>query len=277
MPEYKVLVSNDDGRHSPLLVPFFDSLTRQSWCAQLRVAVPAEEQSWIAQAATRLKPLTAASHSFDRFSGYIIDGTPADCLSIGIDNLYPDRPDFAFCGINLGTNCGLAFFLSSGTVGGARQAFLCGIRSAAFSVKVPRELVDAWLSRDLDRLAQHSADWQRIADVCASIAASLIRADAWQFADFFSINIPWSAGSETKAVLTYLERRSYLPIYKTLPDGTFLHSFGGFREIEAVEAKTHLCGDISALEEGRISVTPVLHNLYPVDASRIEHLQKALG
>ncbi|KAK6122680.1 hypothetical protein DH2020_043579 [Rehmannia glutinosa] len=60
-------------------------------------------------------------------------GTPADCTSLGISKaLFPSIPDLVISGINMGSNCGYNI-IYSGTVAGAREAFLNKLPSVSIS------------------------------------------------------------------------------------------------------------------------------------------------
>ncbi|XP_044405589.1 5'-nucleotidase SurE-like [Triticum aestivum] len=63
-----------------------------------------------------------------------VSGTPADCASLGISGKLFDGlvPDLVLSGINIGNNCGL-HVVYSGTVAGAREAFIYGIPALAMS------------------------------------------------------------------------------------------------------------------------------------------------
>jgi 5'-nucleotidase len=277
MTKYKILVTNDDGARSPLLVPFLQALSQRPWQEQLRAVIPAQEQSWVAQAITRYKPVFAAACSLDGHSAFFVEGTPADCVSLGIHNLYPDQPDLVFSGINLGVNAGLAFHLSSGTVGGARQAFLSGIRAAAFSVQVPGEILSAWVRNDMELLAKYLGDWNRLALSCTRVAELLVKHAAWNYADLFSVNIPWAVSESTPIVLTKLERKYYRSMFSSREDGGYQHNFQGYNDNappdwNLAEDQDALEGDMTALEKGLISVTPVRHNLGIVDQAHIQAL-----
>ncbi|XP_076894872.1 uncharacterized protein LOC143547299 [Bidens hawaiensis] len=66
-------------------------------------------------------------------TAFAISGTPADCTSLGVSKtLFPSVPDLVLSGINTGTNCGL-LIVFSGTVAGARQAFIHGVPSVSIS------------------------------------------------------------------------------------------------------------------------------------------------
>jgi 5'-nucleotidase len=61
---------------------------------------------------------------------YRVNGTPADCVALG-SHLW-DKTDIVLSGINMGSNLGNAMW-HSGTLAGAKQAVLLGMRGIAFS------------------------------------------------------------------------------------------------------------------------------------------------
>ena len=67
------------------------------------------------------------------FFGYAIDGTPADCIKIGIRNIMSKPPDIVLSGINLGSNAAINI-IYSGTVSAAREAAIMDIPAIAVSV-----------------------------------------------------------------------------------------------------------------------------------------------
>lgn len=65
----------------------------------------------------------------------LLDGTPASCVQIGLWHLYQDRGpvDVVVSGPNYGRNTTALFSLSSGTIGGALEAAVCGKKAIALS------------------------------------------------------------------------------------------------------------------------------------------------
>jgi tubulin--tyrosine ligase len=65
----------------------------------------------------------------------LIDSTPASCVQIGLFHYFQDRGpvDLVVSGPNYGRNTTALFSLSSGTVGGAMEAAVCGKRAIALS------------------------------------------------------------------------------------------------------------------------------------------------
>ena len=128
----QILLTNDDGIHAPGLAAI--ERTLRQW-AEVMVVAPATEQSGVSQSITFLRPLVGHPVRQDgQLRGYAVDGTPADCVKLGVTQYCADRPDLIVSGINGGLNCGINI-LYSGTVGGAMEGALFGIPSIAVSLE----------------------------------------------------------------------------------------------------------------------------------------------
>ena len=126
-----ILLVNDDGVHSEGLQSMRDELVRH---AEVSVVVPLTEQSGVGHGITYRTPLQAHSWRQDgEHYAWQVDGTPADCVKLGVMQLCPERPDLIVSGINPGANVGLNLFYS-GTVAGALEGAMFGIPSFAVSV-----------------------------------------------------------------------------------------------------------------------------------------------
>src|SRR5436309_3428852 len=101
-----ILVTNDDGIDSPMLVPLVRALQR---LGSVRVVVPSSERSWIGKAISRFDVVRVEAPERDGVAMHAVNGTPADCLSLGAHTLSDHPPDLVVSGINLGLNFGLAF------------------------------------------------------------------------------------------------------------------------------------------------------------------------
>src|SRR5204863_5561375 len=108
----RLLISNDDGilAHGiECLVAAADPLG-ETW-----VVAPDREQSAMSHSLTLHHPIRPIRRGERRWQ---IDGTPTDCVMIGVEPLLPARPDFVLSGINHGQNMG-EDVLYSGTVAAA--------------------------------------------------------------------------------------------------------------------------------------------------------------
>src|SRR5437868_470213 len=124
----RILVTNDDGIHSPgLLVAetMARALSDDVW-----VVAPETEQSGASHSLTLSLPLRLRQVEKRKFA---LTGTPTDCVMMGVAEIAKDRkPDLVLSGVNRGSN--LADDVTySGTIAGAMEGTALGIRSIALS------------------------------------------------------------------------------------------------------------------------------------------------
>ena len=87
-----------------------------------------------------------------KFFGYAIDGTPADCVKIGMRNLMPEPPDIVVSGIKAWFKyCNQ--YLLPGTVSAAREAAIMDVPSIAISVASHQVLDFSFASKVAKMLA----------------------------------------------------------------------------------------------------------------------------
>lgn len=122
-----ILVVNDDGIHGPGLRPLAEALRP---LGRVTIVVPQQERSAASHAITLHKPIRL--HALEK-DVYITNGTPADCVRLGVTGVLREQVDVVVSGINHGANLG-ADTLYSGTVGAAREGCLLGFPSVAFSL-----------------------------------------------------------------------------------------------------------------------------------------------
>jgi 5'-nucleotidase len=127
----KILVTNDDGIYSPGLLALAQAATA---IGEVHIFAPHAEQSSMGHAITHARPLAVSRTKIAGFEAWRVDGTPADCVTLGSSQL--GGADLVLSGINLGLNLGNSMW-HSGTLAGAKQAALLGIPGAALSVPVP--------------------------------------------------------------------------------------------------------------------------------------------
>src|SRR4030065_1487917 len=124
-----ILVTNDDGISSQginILAKMLES------AGDVYVVAPETEQSAVAHALTLHRPL-----KFDKVGkrAYSINGTPTDCVIIGINKLLPQKPDIIVSGINNGANLG-DDVTYSGTVAAAMEGSPLGLSFLAISLAI---------------------------------------------------------------------------------------------------------------------------------------------
>ena len=254
-----MLLTNDDGVDSPALVPLLRELAS---VVPVRAVVPATECSWTGKIVSRFAKLEATRIERDGCPLWSLNGYPADCVNVGVHNLFDSAPSLVVSGVNIGTNAGLAFLLSSGTVGAAVEGTLNGVPSVAFSLQLEAEDFARWrLTRDPGVAREQ---WKNAAVVAREITEEVMLGGLPEGASLLTVNMPASTTGETPRRLTGVTRTSYGPIFARDPEsGAFEHHFSGLR-LEEDNAR----GDIAALDRGEVAITPIRFALDVVPGQR---------
>lgn len=128
-----VLVTNDDGIDAMGLQYLVQLLVAANRYRVL-VCAPDVDNSGVSHSITWRRALCAKQVEIKGASAFAVSGTPSDCASLGISGeLFSGLvPDLVVSGVNIGNNCGY-HVVYSGTVAGAREAFLYGVPSIAIS------------------------------------------------------------------------------------------------------------------------------------------------
>lgn len=144
----RILITNDDGIYSPGIAALA-KIAKQF--GQVTVVAPDVEQSSMGHAVTHSRPLSYKKSpiEFEGIEAFRVNGTPGDCVALGT-HLHTTT-DVVLSGINMGPNLGNSMW-HSGTLAGAKQAVLLGIKGIAFSTPVGKT------EPDFDRLAPYVAD-----------------------------------------------------------------------------------------------------------------------
>lgn len=122
-----ILVTNDDGVHSPGIIALYRAMKD---LGDAYIAAPDRERSAAGHSLTMHRPLKAEEIRERVFS---INGTPTDCVTLGINKLLPEKPSLIVSGINKGANLG-DDITYSGTVSAAVEGTIFGVPSIAFSL-----------------------------------------------------------------------------------------------------------------------------------------------
>ncbi len=132
----RILITNDDGIYSPGILALAEVADQ---FGDVRIVAPNVEQSSMGHAITASRPLSYKKTKIGHFEAYRVNGTPADCVSLGSFNW--EKVDVVLSGVNLGTNLGNSMW-HSGTLAAAKQAALLGIKGFAFSTPSQTEEID---------------------------------------------------------------------------------------------------------------------------------------
>ncbi|MFN3804047.1 MAG: 5'/3'-nucleotidase SurE [Pyrobaculum sp.] len=145
----KVVVTNDDGVHTPFLEPLIEALREDGH--HVVAVVPERPRSAAGLARTYHKPLRVR-----KVGGlYVINGFPADAVFLALKLLAPDA-DLVISGVNVGENIGLEATYGSGTVGAAIQGGVLGVPSLALSMEVGGDIA---LMKKIVKAAVETAGW----------------------------------------------------------------------------------------------------------------------
>src|SRR5687767_1306109 len=137
----RLLISNDDG----ILAHGLECLIAAAEpLGEVWVVAPDREQSATSHSLTLHHPVRPVKRAERRWQ---VDGTPTDCVMIGVEALLPEKPDFVLSGINHGQNMG-EDVLYSGTVAAAMEGLSLGIPSLAISFAGGDLRADVTMLRD---------------------------------------------------------------------------------------------------------------------------------
>ena len=224
----RILVTNDDGIFSEGL----ESLARAlGEIAEVVVVAPDREQSATSHSLTLHRPLRMKQV---REHWYAVDGTPTDCVNLGIQGLLKEAPpDVVVSGINYGLNVG-GDVTYSGTVSAAFEASLHHLPGLAFS----QQIQDGFSFAAAARLAR---------DMVVALADGLL-------SDGLLLNVNVPADEAIGVRWTRLGQRTYRQtvIEKLDPKGRRYYWIAG-----TPEWKEEVGTDYSALKDGYVSVTPL--------------------
>lgn len=125
----RILLSNDDGVHSPGLHALYEGL---KGVADLEVVAPDRDHSGASNALTLNRPLTVEQHPGGFRS---VDGTPTDCVHLAVNGLFEHEVPFdrVISGINTHANLG-DDIIYSGTVAAATEGRHLGLPAIAVSL-----------------------------------------------------------------------------------------------------------------------------------------------
>jgi 5'-nucleotidase len=123
----KILLSNDDGVHAEGLACLYQHLSGQH---DITVIAPDSNCSGASNALSLRHPLRIAK---EKNGFYSVNGTPSDCVHLGVNQFLEDDPQLVISGINHGPNLG-DDVIYSGTVAAATEGRYMGLPAIAVSL-----------------------------------------------------------------------------------------------------------------------------------------------
>ena len=234
----RILVTNDDGIRSEGLHALAAALSPHG---EVIVVAPHMEASAIGHALTLRRPLRMEVVSD---GVYEVDGTPTDCVNIGITQIFKAAPDLVVSGINKGYNLG-DDVTYSGTVAGALEGALLGIPSLAVSLERSRQ----------------EYDFGPAADAAARLAEAVL-GNGMPARLFLNVNVP--PGTPKGFRVTFQARRNHVTVVDTRLDPRGNPYY--WIEEGQDEWEPHDRSDYQAVKDGYVSVTPLQPDMTAYDA-----------
>lgn len=236
----KIMLTNDDGVVSEGIRIMSRMLSEKEILGA--VIAPDRERSGTGHAITtdipvRLNPLAPGFFAAD-VSAYSCSGTPTDCVSIGLDYLFP-HIDFVVSGINQGANMG-DDVTYSGTVCAAMEAAILGRQAIAVSLVCD------------DKAATR---YNTTAAIVTMAVIEHLKAHPLPAYTYLNINVPNVLVPVIKGFkITRLGVRRYMDKFVKLkdPKGHDCYWLGGTIREELEEGT-----DVAAVAEGYVSITPL--------------------
>jgi 5'-nucleotidase len=225
----RILVTNDDGYRSEGLRVLAEVLRA---LGDVAVVAPMTEASAIGHALTLRHPLRLESIG-DRV--FAVDGTPTDCVNIGVTQVFKGLPDLVVSGINKGWNLG-DDITYSGTVAGALEGALLGAPAIAISLKATRG----------------DYDFGYAARAAAAVAGAILR-QPLPARTFLNVNVPKGQPKGYRA--TVQAKRNHLTSVAERHDPKGRAYY--WIEEGQNEWEPHDRSDYQAVRDGYVSVTPL--------------------
>jgi len=173
----RILLTNDDGIFAPGLSAIYKHLVK---LGDVTVVAPSDTQSGTGHSITYNRPLTTNKVDINGlFTGYSVQGSPADCVKLAVMQLTDEPIDLVVAGVNAGANTGINVFYS-GTVAAAMEAAFLKIPSVAMSLATEDKI-----------------DFEKAACYCAQILGKLLPLNA---GDVININIPQLSKGRPKGI-----------------------------------------------------------------------------
>jgi 5'-nucleotidase len=235
----KILVTNDDGIYSSGISALVNALKE---IAEVIVVAPSEEQSAVGHGITMKYPLRVTKYFKNgNFFGYAVEGTPADCVKMGIRNIMGESPDLVISGINHGSNTAINI-IYSGTVSAAREASIMDVPAIAISI------------------TSHDAKDFRYAGKIAKMLALKVKEHELPNGTLLNVNVPNFPEEEIAGILvTEQSKAKWDDIYekRTDPFGKDYYWLTG----KLVEVENEKQSDQLAIKNKFVSVTPIHFDL----------------
>jgi len=249
----RILLTNDDGYPAEGLRCLFCALSRRH---DVTVVAPKREQSGASHAFTYHSGIHCeALPASEEMPGYIVDGTPCDCVKLAIGELLKAKPDMVVSGINMGENTGIAGHYS-GTLAGAREGAFWEVVGVAFSV----------CEEGVEHMTACADAASHIIDKLQEIHTVGFRNERHRV--FFNVNFPACGPRKSKGVkITRQSMAFFNDQYRSVAGGVSGAAFWLYGSRKEPETSDNY--DTRALHDGYVAITPL-----DIDATAEEALEQ---
>jgi 5'-nucleotidase len=127
----------------------------------------------------------------DGYRSFVTNGTPADCIKLGLHKILDRRPNLVVSGINHGSNASINI-IYSGTMAGALEAAMGGIPAIGYSIRDYSE----------------EADFRKAEKFIVSITQYVLK-NGLPEGVALNVNFPKSNGSDYKGVKVCRQAKAY--------------------------------------------------------------------
>jgi len=244
-----ILLSNDDGIHSPGLAAAAEALDP---LGELLIVAPEEQQTSMGRSRSQqygadgtITETTVHYHD-KKWPGYSVKATPALSVVHGVSEIADREIGLVISGINYGENVGSCVTVS-GTIGAALEAAEKGIPTLAVSQEIASIDYHTY-STDVDFSA--AIHFIRL------IAAVMLKNNMPVDADVLKLEIPLGASIDTRMVIT---RQDKLVYYQptVIQRENLLGTKASVSHVPSKGKYSQKNTDAYALAEGFVSITPL--------------------
>lgn len=225
----RILLSNDDGVNAEGIKTLAKALREQF---EVIVVAPERNRSAVSSALTLSEPLRLTQLAKDEYS---LNGTPADCVYLALNELFVDQIDLVVSGINAGANLG-DDVIYSGTVAAAFEGRYLNLPAIAVSLYGRQHFATAA---------------QVVLDIIAKLQLHLLKSR-----EILNINVPDLPYEQLKGMqvchLGYRQRATDVIVQQD-PRGEKIYWIGASGKPEYASQGT----DFYAVQQGYVSITPL--------------------
>jgi len=232
-----ILISNDDGYDSPGLAVLAQSLRNQYH--KVSVVAPKENKSGCGMGMSLRKEIQVEERAAGEF---VVDGTPVDCVYLGLHNLITEPVDLVISGINNGANLADDVFYS-GTFAAAMEARRLYLPSIALSVT-----------------SHEVSHYDTAAYIAVQLANEIPRLEYKSLISVLNVNVPDVPMTDVRGFKATILGERLAPVSPCEVDShtdsakrTFVLGPAG----DFDRKKRSVAVDYQAVEEGFVSVTPL--------------------